>query len=139
MHKPKKDYMRGVIAAKYSEVHEPTPSNHIWCGDKAINDYYERIDSVANKYKDPRWIRKRNQALRRDGYLCQQCKRYGRTRAADTVHHVNPVDVSPNLWLALWNLLSLCRACHDAMHDRVTGNLTSKGEEWAKRTSPPSK
>ena len=45
MHKAKEDYRRGIIADKYHEVQEQTPSKHVWCGDGAIHDYYQRIDS----------------------------------------------------------------------------------------------
>ena len=41
-------------------------------------------------YADKRWPPLRARILRRDDYLCQQCLRYGKHRAATTVHHCFP-------------------------------------------------
>lgn len=84
-------------------------------------------------YKDPRWIRKRANILRRDEYMCRQCKRYGKTTAATTVHHIHPLDQRPDLALVNDNLLSLCNKCHDGMHDRNSRELTELGMEWVGR------
>lgn len=89
-------------------------------------------------YKSKAWQRKRENVLRRDEYMCRECRRYGRTTPAATVHHINPVEQHPEWRLASWNLISLCAACHDKMHDRTTGALTALGQSWADRISPPS-
>ena len=78
-------------------------------------------------YDSPAWKRKRALILRRDGYRCQECKRYGRMRQADTVHHIYPYELYPERALSSWNLISLCNACHNAMHDRDTHELTQAG------------
>ena len=87
-------------------------------------------------YKTARWKNKRGKILRRDEYLCQECRRYGRTTPATTVHHVLPLEQRPELALVSQNLISLCSECHNAMHDRDTGQLTAKGFAWAERVSP---
>jgi 5-methylcytosine-specific restriction protein A len=87
-------------------------------------------------YKDTRWIRKRASILRRDEYMCRQCKRYGKTTAATTVHHVHPLDQRPDLALVSVNLISMCNKCHDGMHDRNSRELTALGREWIDRVSP---
>ena len=69
-------------------------------------------------YADKRWPPLRARILRRDDYLCQQCLRYGKHRAATTVHHCYPAGRYPGYAWAAWNLVSLCSRCHDAMHDR---------------------
>jgi 5-methylcytosine-specific restriction endonuclease McrA len=84
-------------------------------------------------YKSARWKNKREKIMRRDQYLCQECKRYGRTTAAQTVHHIHPLEQYPELALVSANLVSLCSACHDAMHDRTTGALTEAGERWMEK------
>jgi 5-methylcytosine-specific restriction endonuclease McrA len=89
-----------------------------------------------NFYKSPAWKRKRANILRRDGYMCRECKRYGKTTEATTVHHINPLENYPELKLVNENLLSLCGACHDKMHDRISNKLTTLGIEWVKRASP---
>ena len=84
-------------------------------------------------YADKRWTTLRARILRRDGYLCQQCLRYGKHRAATTVHHCYPAGMYPELAWERWNLVSLCTQCHDAMHDRGSDLLTALGEQWRRR------
>lgn len=120
MHKSKQDYMRGVIAAKYNEVHEPSVSGHVWCGDKAIRDYYERIDSMAREFAKPfynskQWQEIREYILMRDKYLCQKCG-----SPAEEVHHkikLTPENMDdPKITMGEDNLISLCRDCHFKEH-----------------------
>lgn len=88
-------------------------------------------------YKSKRWKTLRVGILRRDGYQCRECRRYGKTVQADTVHHVYPVELYPQLAWERWNLVSLCTACHNAMHARSGDNLTETGLAWCRRVSPP--
>ncbi len=88
-------------------------------------------------YKSTKWRHKRKLILRRDEYLCQECKRYGKSTAAKTVHHIIPLAwcLLHNLALALAsiNLISLCDMCHNKMHDRDTDKLTNLGLQWVRR------
>jgi len=84
-------------------------------------------------YKTPRWKRKRVTILRRDEYMCQQSKRYGKTEPATTVHHIYPLEIYPELALIDWNLVSLCDKQHNAMHDRTSHEMTALGMEWQER------
>ena len=84
-------------------------------------------------YRSARWQRLRAMVLRRDGYLCQVSKRYGKRTEATTVHHVFPREEFPEYQWEPWNLVSLACDVHDEMHDRVTGTLTDKGAELLKR------
>lgn len=54
--------------------------------------------------------------LRRDGYLCRECRRYGRTTEATTVHHIKHYRTNPELALCAENLISLCESCHNKKH-----------------------
>lgn len=67
-------------------------------------------------YNSTKWERKRKMILRRDGYLCQLCKRYGRMKEADTVHHIKHVDEYPELAYESDNLISICKKCHNKEH-----------------------
>lgn len=87
-------------------------------------------------YKRPQWKRKRVRILKRDDYLCRECKRYGKTTEATTVHHINPLEQYPELALVSINLISFCTKCHDKMHDRTSGILTELGEQWRERVAP---
>lgn len=72
-------------------------------------------------YKSPAWRRKREAVLRRDGYMCRMCKRYGKRVPAVTVHHIVHLDEDPTLGLKDSNLISLCGACHNKMHPEKGG------------------
>ena len=72
-------------------------------------------------YRGKAWKRKRAAILRRDGYLCQECKKYGRRRDAVTVHHIQHLDEHPELAREDSNLVSLCNACHNKMHPEKGG------------------
>lgn len=72
-------------------------------------------------YKSKKWRRKRLCILRRDGYLCVECKKYGRKRDAVTVHHIQHADEFPELVYEDKNLVSLCSACHNKMHPEKGG------------------
>ena len=87
--------------------------------------------------KNKRWRHLRELALRRDGYQCQQAKRYGRIVKATHVHHIWPAEDFPEYAYCLWNLVSLSLEAHDAMHDRNSGRLSPLGESWRRRTIPP--
>lgn len=67
-------------------------------------------------YTAARWKKYREKILRRDGYQCQRCKRYGRMKNATEVHHIKHVDEFPELAFDPKNLISLCHACHNAQH-----------------------
>ena len=86
-------------------------------------------------YKTKQWKRTREAVLRRDGYQCQESKRYGKRVAADTVHHIFPLLDYPEYKLEAWNLISLSGPVHDSMHDRATGDLTEVGRDLMERTA----
>ena len=88
-------------------------------------------------YTTARWRRLRAQILRRDGYRCRESLRYGRKVEASYVHHVWPAEDYPEYAWCPWNLISLSKSSHEAMHDRVTHKLTPLGESWRRRVSPP--
>ena len=67
-------------------------------------------------YKGKRWQRKQKGIMRRDRYMCQWCKRYGRNVQATVVHHIEHADTHPELGYTDSNLISLCAACHNKAH-----------------------
>lgn len=62
------------------------------------------------------WKIKRKAILRRDGYMCAECRKYGKARPAVLVHHIVPFEEAPELALESKNLESLCLACHNKAH-----------------------
>lgn len=86
-------------------------------------------------YDEPQWRRLRERALRRDGYLDQIEKRYGRYKPAEVVHHIFPVDKYPEYQYSLWNLISVTRATHNRLHERETQELSKDGWSLLVRTA----
>lgn len=89
-----------------------------------------------NFYKSKKWTSKRERILRRDEYMCQECKRYGKSTQAQTVHHIHQLEFNPELALEGWNLVSLCNKHHDMMHERAGHELTELGKQWQERVRP---
>lgn len=56
------------------------------------------------------WRRKREAVLKRDGYLCQPCKRAGRITEATEVDHV--VNLAEGGTDDATNLQGICTECH---------------------------
>ena len=73
-------------------------------------------------YSSPRHRAWREKVLRRAGYLCEVCRRYGRCGPdglpvpATTAHHIKHRDEYPELQYVLSNGQALCEACHNRMH-----------------------
>ena len=86
-------------------------------------------------YKSKRWQRLRKAVLARDGYQCQESKRYGKVLPATTVHHIFPREDYPQYQWESWNLISLSADVHDQMHNRTTRELTQQGLELLERTA----
>ena len=78
-------------------------------------------------YNSKRWQRLRAKILKRDNYMCQYSKRYGRRIPANMVHHIFPVELFPEYQWCEWNLISLSNEAHNMMHDRDSHELTDIG------------
>ena len=72
-------------------------------------------------YRSTKWKKKREQILKRDGYACQECKKYGKNIDATIVHHLKEVEFFPELKLVNDNLQSVCAACHNRLHPEKGG------------------
>lgn len=76
-------------------------------------------DAYYSEAKHRAW---REAVLRRAGYLCEECRRYGRTDKkglpvrATTAHHVKHRDEYPELQYDVSNGRALCEACHNKAH-----------------------
>lgn len=58
----------------------------------------------------------REKVLRKAGYLCEECARYGRRTPATVAHHVKHADAFPELRYLVSNGRALCAACHNKAH-----------------------
>lgn len=77
--------------------------------------------SIDSFYMTSKWRHKRLAILSRDGYLCRECKKYGRLREATEVHHIVHLEDNPSLRYDDDNLISLCKACHNKQHPEKGG------------------
>lgn len=85
---------------------------------------------VQEIYYTTRWEHFRKKILRRDKYLCQICKRYGRMREATEVHHIEHVEDAPEKIFDADNVISLCHACHNRQHpEKIVKATASKARE----------
>lgn len=100
--------------------------------EKEIRTMKKTLDKF---YKTTRWKKLRESILRRDGYMCQLTKRYGKLVEANTVHHIFPREYFPEYQWEPWNLISLSAVAHNTLHDRDTDQLTEEGLELLKRTA----
>lgn len=81
-------------------------------------------------YKSARWKRLREKILRRDGYQCKLCKRFGRAKEATEVHHIEHIEDAPEKAFDPDNLVSLCHACHNKMHPEKADVLHRAREKY---------
>ena len=88
-------------------------------------------------YNSMKWKRTARMVMRRDGYMCQLSKRYGKAVPAEVVHHIFPVDEYPEYAYEPWNLIALSRKMHNTLHDRNTDALTAEGVALMRRTGKP--
>ena len=76
----------------------------------------------------------REKVLRRDGYLCAECRKYGRRDregnpvAATHAHHIRSVEEHPELRYVVSNGVSLCAACHNKLEPRVGIAMKKRGK-----------
>ena len=83
-------------------------------------------------YSNARHRQWREAVLKRAGYLCEECKRYGRTDkrglpvAATTAHHIKHRDEYPELQYDVTNGRALCESCHNKAHPEKGKN----GRYW---------
>lgn len=81
-------------------------------------------ESYYTQKKHRQW---REAVLKRAGYKCEECRRYGRTDdkglppAATTAHHIKPREDYPELQYDVDNGQALCRKCHNQKHPEKGG------------------
>ena len=101
--------------------------------------YEGRGGSDMRFYKSKGWLNQRREILTGVCFVGQICKQRGRYCRANTVHHVKPLKGYPELALADWyeddtgrhrQLISLCRDCHEAVHDNRIRIEPITLEQW---------
>lgn len=73
------------------------------------------MSEYAEKFKDPRWQKKRLEILERDDFSCRVCYDASNTLH---VHHCFYSDEYENPWdYPIKSLITLCSDCHEIEHD----------------------
>lgn len=94
----------------------------------------------ARFYSWQGWRRIKSQVLEMDRHECQLCRARGRFSPAQIVHHVKHLEARPDLALSIWDpdtgerqLLSVCKACHEAQHPESLREFTAARPLTAER------
>lgn len=90
--------------------------------------------NIQGFYGRQEWREKSKHILRRDGYTDQLELRAGRRVPAELVHHILPLDRYPEYGLKDWNLISISKETHRALHT-MYGNLSVEGEMLMRETA----
>lgn len=83
-----------------------------------------RENRVDEFYNSRIWRKLSKEAMKRDKNECKHCKDKGIYKAAEQVHHIEELKLNPLRALDLLNLISLCKVCHNKVHDRFNKNDT---------------
>ena len=101
---------------------------------KKMASSFKKSEATFNNrnafYQTRAWARTRAYILKRDSNECQPCKERGRVVINNlAVHHIEPIEFKPDRALDLDNLVTVCAACHNFIHERTFG-FTSKKSKW---------
>lgn len=107
---------------------------------------YKTLEQKRKFYRSKVWVGKeglREQALKRDNYECQWCKRDGKVTVEDVedeesapleIDHIKEIEFYPELADDLDNLRTLCKYHHNVRHNRFDGKATKEiiwdDEKW---------
>ncbi len=92
-------------------------------------EYDKNVRKNINVYGSKQWHKVRQEALSRDHGLCVYCmKKYNKISYASLVHHIEEVNDNANRVYLIYNLISLCRQCHDDVHVMYNKDDKSKSD-----------
>ena len=86
-------------------------------------------------YSTKKYRQWRDDVLKRAGYRCEECRRYGRTNKnglppeATTAHHKKHREEFPELQYDLENGQALCAKCHNKKHPEKGGRYWKPKEK----------
>ena len=88
------------------------------CKSRNIREY-AKPSGIKKEYHTQRWRKLRQYVLDKyDGIDTYTLYKYNRIVMADTVHHIEPSQDSPDLFYAESNLIPVSRAGHKEIHKR---------------------
>jgi 5-methylcytosine-specific restriction endonuclease McrA len=74
-------------------------------------DYKQSIQELKASYKDPKWLKKREKILTRDGQKCRICSSEHPLEVHHSYYNNKPAWDYPDE-----SLITLCRSCHEHVH-----------------------
>lgn len=83
-------------------------------------------DRLDDFYNDRTWRKTSKEAKKRDNNECQHCKAKGLHAAAEQTHHIKELKEYPHLAYDLFNLISLCKPCHNKVHGKGMNMIPKK-------------
>ena len=106
--------------------------SHVTLGGGGSSPDKERDENVKDFargfYKSKAWQRVRDNTMKRDAWLCQDCLARGVYTPAEEVHHIKELTADnindPEVSLNMANLVSLCRECHRQRHTGTVKRFT---------------
>jgi 5-methylcytosine-specific restriction endonuclease McrA len=103
-------YERSQQRAKAASEQRADRMKRQWEADQARQsaEWFARYDAYL---RTPAWMEKRTAVMRRDNGVCQACL----AAPATQVHHLSYKHVFRE---PLFDLVSICDRCHDALHDK---------------------
>ena len=97
---------------------QPTKENPCpTCKTKRQKEYDNSRVSSQDRGYDHTWHKLRKLKLSQDP-LCEVHLQQGQIIAASIIHHIQPIDMHPQLRLVMDNLQSLCNDCHEEIHKK---------------------
>lgn len=82
---------------------------------KNNKSYHEKFTSF---YNSPEWKNLRNRKFYASNGLCELCYKEGIIKEAREIHHIVPINENWSKRLEYDNLIALCPAHHQEMHNR---------------------
>ncbi|MEA5073084.1 MAG: HNH endonuclease [Eubacterium aggregans] len=90
---------------------------------KRDREYYRQRKDVEEQriYTSSRWKKVRDKAMERDVGMCRCCFKKGEIRAAEVIHHIEPIKEGGSIY-DLNNLIAMCAKCHNKTHKIYESN-----------------
>ncbi len=83
--------------------------------------------TYREKFKDPRWQKKRLEIMERDGFKCRCC---GSEKSTLNVHHSYYVKGRDPWHYPQFSLRTLCEECHENLHGPLAEDEEAGFMEW---------
>ena len=98
------------------------------------NSRFTRDKATEEFYNSSAWRKKRDEVMKDNHYLCYVCKLNKRYERANEVHHIKNLKNHIDLGLEDDNLVCLCYAHHDEVHENKLQSLEEIREYFERKS-----